>query len=404
MRAIGHMPWVIEARPAQLMPEGDWRTWLFSGGRGAGKTRAGAEWVRWAALFAGHSRIALVGPTLLDVREVMIEGESGLVRIETDRMRRPVFQPSRRRLVFHNGAVAQIFSAEDPDSLRGPQFEAAWCDEAAAWTYGDRTWDMLQMGLRLGANPVALVTTTPRPTPLIRRLVRAPDTVGTLSRTEDNAGNLAPSFIAAMRAAYGGTALGRQELDGVLLDDPEGALFVRGQIDSVRVVLAPPLEDVVVAVDPPATSGAGADACGIVAAGRAGQAAYVLGDASARGLKPLDWAGRVVALVRVSGAREVIAEANQGGEMVRQVLETAGCPVPVRLVQARLSKRARALPVATLYDQGRVHHVGQLAELEDEMCRFGAEGFSGSPDRLDALVWAVWALMLDVRAVGVRQL
>ncbi|MEZ5945903.1 MAG: terminase family protein [Hyphomonas sp.] len=224
MRAIGHMPWVIEARPAQLMPEGDWRTWLFSGGRGAGKTRAGAEWVRWAALFAGHSRIALVGPTLLDVREVMIEGESGLVRIETDRMRRPVFQPSRRRLVFHNGAVAQIFSAEDPDSLRGPQFEAAWCDEAAAWTYGDRTWDMLQMGLRLGANPVALVTTTPRPTPLIRRLVRAPDTVGTLSRTEDNAGNLAPSFIAAMRAAYGGTALGRQELDGVLLDDPEGVV------------------------------------------------------------------------------------------------------------------------------------------------------------------------------------
>jgi len=226
----------------------------------------------------------------------------------------------------------------------------------------------------------------------------------TRSVTRENAGFLAPGFLRALEAAYGGSALGRQELEGMLAEDVDGALFLRSRIDETRAAIIPALWDVVVAVDPPATSGPRADACGIVAVGRAGQEAYVLGDASSQGLRPLDWAGRAVALVRQIGAREVIAEANQGDEMVRQVLETAGCPVPVWLVQARLSKRARAPPVATLYEQGRVHHAGQFGALEDEMCAFGAEGVSASPDRVDALVWAVWALLLDEAAVGVRQL
>lgn len=402
-QAVEHFPFLMTCRPAQMNPPGLWRTWLFQGGRGAGKTRAGAEWVRWRVI-CGAGRIALVGPTLHDVREVMVEGESGLIGVEPESRQRPVYHPSRRLLEFPNGAAAHAFSAEDPDSLRGPQFDAAWCDEAAAWTYAGATWDMLQMALRLGPHPAALVTTTPRPTPLMKHLHASPDTVVTQSATRENADHLSPAFLTAVEAAYGGTALGRQELDGQLVEDPEGALFLRSRIDAARVGIVPALWDVVVAVDPPATSGPAADACGIVAAGRAGQDAFVLGDASARGLGPLDWAGRAVALVRQAGAREVIAEANQGGEMVRQVLETAGCPVPVRLVQARLSKRARALPVATHYEQGRVHHAGQFGALEDEMCSFGAEGFIGSPDRVDALVWAVWALMLDEAAVGVRQL
>ncbi|MEZ6001427.1 DNA-packaging protein [Hyphomonas sp.] len=399
----GYFPFLLTCREAQVPPPGCWRTWLFQGGRGAGKTRAGAEWVRWRAI-CGAGRIALVGPTLHDAREVMIHGESGLMNVEPETRWRPVYHASRRMLEFVNGARAYVFSAEDPDSLRGPQFDAAWCDEAAAWHYGQATWDMLQMGLRLGPHPAALVTTTPRPTALMRRLHAAPDTVVTQSATRENADHLAPGFLSAMEAAYGGTRLGRQELEGRMVEDPEGALFLRSRIDEARVGIVPALWDVVVAVDPPATSGEAADACGIIAAGRVGNDAYVLGDASARGLRPLDWAGRAVALVRRVGAREVIAEANQGGEMVRQVLETAGCPVPVRLVHARLSKRARALPVATLYEQGRVHHAGQFGDLEDEMCAFGAEGFAGSPDRVDALVWAVWALMLDEAVLGVRQL
>lgn len=402
-KTVDEFPFLLTCREAQVNPPGNWRTWLFQGGRGAGKTRAGAEWVRWRVI-CGAERVALVGPTLHDVREVMISGQSGLMGIESETRWQPVYHASRRMLEYTNGARAYVFSAEDPDSLRGPQFDAAWCDEAAAWHYAGETWDMLQMGLRLGADPRALVTTTPRPTALMRRLHAAPDTVVTQSTTRENADHLALGFLTAMEAAYGGTRLGRQELDGQMVEDPEGALFLRSRIDAARAGFVPALWDVVVAVDPPATSGASSDACGIVAAGRVGQEAYVLDDASAQGLRPLDWAGRAVALVRQTGAREVIAEANQGGEMVRQVLETAGCPVPVRLVQARLSKRARALPVATLYEQGRVHHVGQLGALEDEMCAFGAEGFSGSPDRVDALVWAVWALMLDEAVLGVRQL
>ena len=397
-------PFLFAALDTQVPPQGPWRTWLFMGGRGAGKTRAGAEWVRMAVR-AGCRRVALVGPALSDVREVMIEGPSGLRHLE-GAGGTPVYEVSRRRLVWPNGAEGFAFSAEDPDSLRGPQFDAAWCDELGAWAKGEAVWDNLQMGLRLGPGPRCVATTTPRPVDLVRRLVVAPDSVMTRSATRENAVNLSPGFVTAMEAAYGHSSLARQELMGELIADPEGALFVRSKIDQSRVFAAPAMADIVVAVDPPATSGPRADACGIVAAGIAeadgfGRRCFVLGDASAPGLRPHDWASRAVALAEAVGASMIIAEANQGGEMVRQTLMSAGCRLPVRLVHARLGKRARALPVALLYEQGKVAHVGLLATLEDQMCRFGAEGFTGSPDRVDALVWAVWALMLE-RGEGPR--
>jgi phage terminase large subunit-like protein len=354
-------------------------------------------------------RIALVGPTLGDVREVMIEGPSGLRSIEQITEEQPTYSVSRRRLEWPNGAVGLVFSAEDADSLRGPQFDAAWCDEIAAWNEAEAVWDNLQMGLRLGPFPRCVATTTPRPVPLVKRLV-AGEAIVTRGGTTENAGFLSAGFIEQMQSVYGGTALGRQELGGELIEDPEGAMWRRSDLDTQRVTDPPvQFEDIVVAVDPPATSGASADACGIVAAGIAaadgfGQRCFVLRDASEQGLRPLDWGARVAALAREVGASRIVAEANQGGEMVSSVLESAGCDVPVRLVRAKLGKRARAMPVAALYERGDVCHVGSLVALEDEMCRFGAAGFKGSPDRVDALVWAVHALMLErVSAPRVRR-
>ena len=392
----------MSGRPEQKPPPvgTNWRNWLFMGGRGAGKTRAGAEWTRFSVLAGRMERVALVGPTLGDVREVMIEGPSGLRAIETVVENAPVYNVSRRRLEWPNGAVGLVFSAEDADSLRGPQFDAAWCDEIAAWPDGEAVWDMLQMGLRLGPFPRCVATTTPRPVPLVKRLVGG-DAVVTRGGTMANAGFLSASFMDHVQGKYGGTALGRQELDGELIEDPEGAMWWRSDLDARRVRSAPDMfEDIIVAVDPPATSGASADACGIIAAGVVqaegfGRRCFILRDALAQGLRPLDWGARVAALAREVGASRVVAEANQGGEMITSVLESAGCDVPVRLVRAALGKRARAMPVAALYERGDVSHVGVLAGLEDEMCSFGAAGFVGSPDRVDAMVWAVTTLMLE---------
>jgi phage terminase large subunit-like protein len=401
MQHLLRNPFLVQAHQAQRPPlEQDWRTWLFMGGRGAGKTRAGAEWLRYALLHGGCRRAALVGPTLLDVREVMIEGPSGLRAITPDTEEKPVYEVSRRRIVWPNGAEGHVFSAEDADSLRGPQFDVAWCDEVAAWTNAKMVWDMLQMALRLGEDPRAIVTTTPRPVPLVKQLVADEHTVLTRAGTATNAANLAPGFLTEIERAYGGTRLGRQELNGELIEDMEGALWTRSVLEDARLAVAPELEDVIVAVDPPATCGPRADACGIVAVGLVSLAgahgrAVVLADASEQGLSPLDWASRASALADRLGAGQIVAEANQGGEMVRHALETAGCTVPVRLVTARAGKRARASPVAALYEAGRVQHVGVMKALEDEMCSFGADGFSGSPDRVDALVWGVWALLLD---------
>ncbi|WAJ31517.1 DNA-packaging protein [Antarcticirhabdus aurantiaca] len=393
------VPWPAIARRQQLPPPGDWRQWLIVGGRGSGKTRAGAEWVRALALGEPplasrvHGRIALVAETLGDAREVMIEGESGLMACAVGR--RPVFEAGRRRLVFASGAVAQIFSSEDPESLRGYQFDAAWGDELAKWRNAEAVFDNLQLGLRLGTRPRALFTTTPRPVPLLKRLMAEPGTAVTQMRTAENAGNLAPEFLAAMTTRYGRSRIGRQELDGEMVDGREDALFDRAAIERGRVEAAPALGRVVVAVDPPASSGARSDACGIVAAGTGEDGIiYVLADASRRAAKPMEWASAAVALFERLEADRIVCEVNQGGEMVEAVIRTVSPDVPVRSVRASRGKWLRAEPVAALYERGRVRHAGFFPELEDEMADFGAEGLSGgrSPDRLDALVWAVTAL------------
>ena len=394
--------WLHRARPDQLPPEGDWTTWAMIGGRGCGKTRAGAEWVdalaRGDPAFTAEpvGRIALVGETYHDVRDVMIEGESGLLNLPGCHRARPLWLPSRRRLVWGNGAVAQAFSAEEADSLRGPQFGAAWCDEVAKWRMAEAAFDMLQFGLRLGTRPRSLVTTTPKPVPLIHRLLADPRTVVTRARTRDNAENLAPDFLSAVVGRYAGTRLGRQELDGELIADRPDALWSRDVLEAQRMAGAPELSRIVVAVDPPAGSGARSDACGIVAAGRKGEEAYVLADASLARATPRAWAEAALALYRRLEADTLVVEVNQGGEMATAVLNQCDPAVPVVPVRASRGKYLRAEPVSLLYARGLVHHVGAMPALEDEMCDFGPGGLSNgaSPDRLDALVWALTHLLL----------
>jgi len=378
-----------------------WTTWLMLGGRGAGKTRAGAEWVRALvhakAPYAAHGyrRLALVGETMHDVREVMIEGPAGILRT-APRSQRPQWWPSRRRLVWANGAVAEAFSAEDPEALRGPQFDAAWCDELGKWRDGEAAFDMLQFGLRLGPRPRQLVTTTPRPSALIRRLVADPRSALTRASTHANAAHLSPAFLTEVLTRYAGTRLGRQEIEAEIIEDRPDALWTRAMIEASRVSAAPALARIVVGIDPPASARAGANACGIVAAGRdAAGTIYVLEDASAAGLAPDAWAARAIALYRRLEADCLVAEVNQGGDMVKAVLRAVDDTVPVRTVHASRGKYVRAEPVAALYAQGRVRHAGRpKPELEDQMCDFGLDGLSNgaSPDRLDALVWAVTEL------------
>ncbi len=399
--------WQIWARDDQLPPLATgagvpWTTWLLLGGRGAGKTRAGAEWVRAMALGLEPiaerpvARIALVGETLGDVRAVMVEGVSGLMAVHAD-SERPTFRSSKRELVWPNGAVAQMFSADDPESLRGPQFAAAWCDELCKWRYGAAAWDMLQFGLRLGPRPRQVVTTTPRPSALLKRILADPATVVSRMRTADNAHNLAPSFLAAVSERYGGTRLGRQELDGELIEDREDTLWPRARLEQARVRRHGPLRRIVVAVDPPVTSGKSADACGIVVAGLGeDERGYVLADCSVAGRQPLVWAEAAVRAFHGWSADAIVAEVNQGGELVAGVLHQVDASVPVRMVRATRGKWVRAEPVAALYAQGRVRHVGTFPELEDQMAEFGPDGLGGgrSPDRMDALVWALTELML----------
>lgn len=393
--------WETFAHPHQRTPDGDWTTWLLLGGRGAGKTRAGAEWVKRLARRApGQGPIALIGETEHDAREVMVEGVSGLLAAH-EPGERPTWIPSRRRLEWGNGAVAQVFSAEDPESLRGPQFAAAWCDELAKWRYAEASFDMLQFGLRLGERPRQVITTTPRPIALIKRLVADPKTAVTRAATVTNARHLAPAFLDAVVGRYAGTRLGRQELDGEIVDERADALWSRGLIESCRIANAPPLRRIVVAVDPPASSNASADSCGLVAAGCTEDGTIVvIADETAGGLTPGGWSRRAVALWRRLSADALVVEVNQGGEMVRAVIGDADASVPVVAVRAHKGKWLRAEPVAHLYEQGRVKHAGAFAALEDEMCDFGLNGLSQgrSPDRLDALVWAVTALSFGAKA------
>ncbi|WP_366145108.1 terminase family protein [Maricaulis sp.] len=396
--------WIEWASDAQKPPAGDWLIWLFMGGRGAGKTRAGAEWVR-AQIIAGRRRVALVGPALADTREVMIDGESGLLRLGPPDQR-PRYEASRRRLVWPCGAIAQAFSAEDPDSLRGPQFEIAWCDEFAAWPDPQKALDTLRMAVRLGRQPRIMITTTPRPVPALKNLRAAPGVVETQQPTVKNADNLAPGFVAAMQAAYGDSALGRQELDGELIDDPEGALWQRPALEACVMTAPDVAERIIIALDPPASGGAQSAECGIVVASACGEGigrtACVLADLSFGPAAPADWARRAAEAFETFKADAVVAEANQGGEMVRSVLQAEHAGLPVKLVHASRGKRARAEPVAALYAAGRVRHAGHFPALVDQMCAFGApetvsRSSAKSPDRVDALVWAITELLLQRR-------
>jgi phage terminase large subunit-like protein len=407
--------WPLFAHPHQLPPPSaqngePWLTWLLIGGRGAGKTRAGAEWVRAQALGMAPlaeraaGRIALVGQTEHDVREVMIEGVSGILGVHP-RGERPVWSPSRKRLEWANGAIAEVFSAEDPESLRGPQFHCAWSDEMAKWRQAEAAFDMLQFGLRLGQHPRQLITTTARPSALLKRLLADPSTAVSRAGTAANAFHLAPTFLRHVMARYAGTRLGRQELNGEIIDDRPDALWSRALLEQCRVDAAPGLQRIVVAVDPPATSTKRADACGIVAAGLAESGiVYVLADDSVSGATPVMWASKAIALWQRLEADALVVEVNQGGDMVRAVINEIDAGVPVTPVRATRGKWLRAEPVAALYEQGRVKHVGAFAALEDEMCDFASSGLSSgkSPDRLDALVWAVASLALGRRGDGPR--
>ena len=400
--------WLPWARPDQAPDQlwtRRWQHWLILGGRGAGKTRAGAEWVKakvegrdWTG--APARRIALIGASLDEMRAVMVEGVSGLLAVHDDDMR-PGYEPSKRLITWPNGAVAQIFSGEDPDSLRGPQFDTAWCDELAKWRYPQASWDMLQFGLRLGSPQVA-ITTTPRPLELIKRMIGDPALVVSRAETWRNEGNLATEFIAEMKRRYLGTKLGRQELDAeVIADDPD-ALFRRDWIEAERVAEAPELQRIVVAIDPPAGKGPGGNACGIIAAGLGSDSrAYVVDDATVTGKSPAQWAARAVAIYHARKADRIVAEVNQGGAMVEAVLREVDATVAYRAVSASRGKRARAEPVAALYEQGRVSHVGSFPALEDEMCSWHGDG-EASPDRLDALVWALTELMLGPKRAEPR--
>lgn len=417
--------WILWARDDQRFPvdaEGWewWRTWLLLGGRGAGKTRTGAEWVRALvadALEAGTSgdlRIALIGETMRDARAVMIDGVSGIVAISVEDDERPEFEASRQRLVWPCGAIAQVFSADDPDGLRGPQFQAAWCDELAKWRRAEEAWDMLQMALRLGENPRAVVTTTPRPLPLLRQIMAEPTTVVSRMRTVDNKHHLAESFLSQMRRRYEGTALGRQELEGEIIEDYAGALWRRDWIEALRLHDAVPLavaarmKRIVVAVDPPVTASQTSDACGIVVAGLGEDGrGYVLADRTLQGREAHVWARAAITAWREFRGDRIVAEVNQGGDLVAMVIRQIDSSVPFTGVHATRGKYVRAEPIAALYAEGRVVHVGHMTELEAQMLAFGAGGLQSgrSPDRLDALVWALTELMLAPQAVpSVRSL
>ncbi|MFN3516461.1 MAG: DNA-packaging protein [Novosphingobium sp.] len=396
--------WQLWAHQGQLPPEGDWLAWLILAVRGLGTTRAGAEWVRARAEADPEARIALVGASLGEVRSVMVEGESGLLAI-APHGKKPRFEPSKRQLHWPGGGRAMLYSAGEAESLRGPQHSHAWCDEIAKWDNSGgkalAAWDNLLLGLRLGSHPQVVATTTPRAVPLLLRLIDHPEVAITRGRTEDNRKNLPPRYLAAMRREFGRSALGRQELDGELLQDLEGALWTRALLEACRENAAPcPPVRVVIGVDPPASSGG--DACGIVvcALGEDGLA-RVLADCSVEKASPEKWARAVATAAAKWRADRVVAEANQGGEMVAAVLRAAAISLPLKLVHARHGKTARAEPVAALYEAGRVRHSGLFPALEDQLCGLmaggGYEGPGRSPDRADACVWALTELVLGRR-------
>lgn len=396
--------WAFWAREDQLEPDGDWDYWVFNAGRGAGKTRSGAEWVRHKVK-QGFKRIACVAPTKGDIRRVMVEGESGLLNVCWDKdktyrgahMGYPTWAPTNNTLTWENGAKAEFFSAEDPERLRGPQFHAAWADEVAAWRNQQDVWDMLQFTLRLGNKPRVMVTTTPKPTKLMRHLLKSDRSHITHGSTFDNASNLATPFLEGIKKEYEGTRLGRQELYAEMLEEADGALWTTETLDSCQVSKEelPELNRIVVAIDPAVTANSESDMTGIVVAGiDVNGIGYVLEDATER-LSPAEWAAKAISLYREYQADRIVAERNQGGEMVRRTLEAEDETVPIRLVHASRGKMARAEPISALYEKGKVRHLRGLDELETQMRTWEPLGSIGSPDRLDACVWALTDLMLN---------
>ncbi len=397
--------WPLWARKDQFPAIADWKIWLLLGGRGAGKTRAGAEWLKHIALLPagapGHcgGRIALIGETYNDVRDVMIEGHSGLLSVHR-RQDRPKWHASQRKLEWPNGVIGHAFSSRDPDGLRGSQFGAVWCDELCKWSNLETTWDMLQFCLRLGNAPRQMITTTPRPSRFLKRLLARPAILIARSSTRANQNNLAPGFVRHIEEIYGGTRLGRQELDAEILADREDGLWNRKQLEELRCTPKQPMRRIIVAVDPPATSKTTSAACGIIIAGHdADGKCFVLADKTIVKASPLVWANKVAAAYHEYEADLVIAEINQGGEMVETILRSTDHSIPVRTLHAHRSKWTRAEPVALLYEKGKIFHARPFSELEDQMCAFGPDGLAEgvSPDRVDALVWAIGELELKRR-------
>ncbi len=384
-----------KARPEQLAPEGDWRVWLILAGRGFGKTRSGAEWVREQVESGRCRRIALVAETAADARKVMVEGDSGILAISPPD-RRPIYEPSNRQLRWPNGAVATTYSGDEPDQLRGPQHDGAWADEPATWKYPSEAWNNLELGLCLGLDPRVVATTTPRPIELLRELLRDPRVKVTRGSTYDNLENLAPSFVQRVRTKYEGTRLGRQELHAELLEDVPGALWTRDQLDACRVEAWPrDLYRTVVAIDPAVTGGEDASETGIIIASMSPDGhGYVMKDLSGR-MSPDAWARKAVQGYHHHQADRIVGEANNGGDLVEHVLRTVDPNVSYRSVHASRGKFLRAEPIAALYEQRRIHHVGPFPELEDQLCSFVPGEYKGSPDRLDALVWALTELFIE---------
>lgn len=418
--------WRIWARDNQIapasLPDGrPWDNWLILAGRGFGKTRSGAEWVH-EQVAGGAMRIALVARTAADIRDVMVEGESGILATAHP-SRTPKWNPSNRRLTWPNGAIATTFSAEEPDSLRGPQYEKAWADEIAAWNYGQQAWDQLQMVLRLGKQPQCCITTTPKPTPLIRMLVKDLGTVVSTGSTLDNRANLAPGFTEKLLRKYGGTRLGRQELFAEILEDNPGGMWRREDIDGSRVDEAPPMKRIIIAVDPAATANAQSCECGIIVMGVGIDGhAYILADLSTVAT-PQEWAIIVVNAYRKWKADRVVTELNIGGALVEMVLRTVDRNIPYKGVRAARGKAIRAEPVAALYEQRRVHHVGEFTTLEDQLVRWDPanlptgghhsgdasqemteEQRTSQSDRLDALVWGLTEIMVESIPDASRQI
>lgn len=380
----------ILARQSQLPDESDWVTWLFLAGRGAGKTRTAAEYLAWQAIINPETRWAIVAPTHADARDTCVEGESGILNVLRDYGVLQDYNRSRSEIFLTNKSRIKLYSGEEPDRLRGPQFHGGWFDELAAFKYPE-AWDQYQFGARLGEHPRTIVTTTPRPTKLIKDLLKRDNVRVVRGSTFDNAKNLAPSALAELRLRYENTRLGRQELYGEVLEEVEGALWTRDTIESARVTKAPPLVRIVVGVDPAVTSGESSDETGIVVVGMTADGHYYVLDDKTLRATPDAWARAAVSAYQEHKADRIVAETNNGGDMVTLLMRQVDSTVSVKKVTATRGKQLRAEPISSLYEQGRVHHVGYFAELEMQMCEWTPQS-NESPDRLDALVWAITEL------------